>query len=187
MVKDFISERYSPFAFSDQAVPEDELTALFEAARWAPSSFNEQPWRFVYARNDGGQDFQIMVSILNETNQEWARHAPILGISIAKTTFTLNNKPNRFALHDTGLAMGGLLAQATAMGLKVHQMGGYSMELARKRLAIPEGFEPVAMFVIGFPGDPGWLTQELRQKSEEPRIRRPLNQTVFINRFDSQA
>ena len=183
MLKNFISDRFSPFAFSDDPISENDLEILFEAARWAPSSFNEQPWRFVYSRREDPESFQTMVSVLNEANQVWARHAPILGISIAKSKFTLNDKPNRFAFHDTGLAMGGLLAQATSMGIKVHQMGGYSQEKARELLGIPQGYEPVAMFVVGYAGDPGELPESIRKKSERPRERRPLDQTVSKNRF----
>lgn len=183
MIEDFISNRYSPFIFSDRPVSDQELETLFEAARWAPSSFNEQPWRFIYSRREEGRAFQDMVSLLNAANQAWARHAPVLGLSVAKTLFTRNGKPNRFAMHDTGLAMGGLLAQATSMGITIHQMGGYSTDMARELLSIPEGFEPVAMFVIGYPGNPAELPEPLRQKAEGPRTRRPLDQTVFKDAF----
>ena len=182
-LKTFITGRVSPYAFSEEAVPEEDLMTLFGAARMAPSSFNEQPWRFVYATKDSEEEFEKLLSILMEGNRAWAQNAPVVGISIAKLNFTYNGNPNGFAFHDVGLAMGGLLAQATSMGIKVHQMGGYYVEKARDVLELPWGWEPVAMFVIGFPGNPDDLPEELKRKELRERSRKPLDELVSMGKF----
>ena len=183
-LKTFITGRVSPYAFSVEAVPEEDLMTLFGAARMAPSSFNEQPWRFVYATKDSEEEFEKLLSILMEGNRAWAQNAPVVGISIAKLNFTYNGNPNRFAIHDVGLAMGGLLAQATSMGIKVHQMGGYYVEKARDVLELPWGWEPVAMFVIGFPGNPDDLPEELKRKELRERSRKPIDELVSMGKFN---
>ncbi len=187
MIQEFIKNRYSPYAFSDVPVSSEQLKTLFEAARWAPSSFNEQPWRFVYTTKDREEDFNRFVSVLMDINQVWAMHAPVIGLSLAKITFSYNGKPNRFAEHDTGLAMGGLLAQATHLGLKVHQMGGYDVEQARQKFGITKDFMPMAMFVIGHPGDGKGLPEIIRKKESTVRIRNAPETFVFLNSFSPEA
>jgi len=179
----FIMERYSPYAFAPQSIPEEQLRILFEAARWAPSSFNEQPWRFLYTTREHVKEFDLFLSILFETNRSWAKYASVVGLSMAKLNFTYNNRPNKFALYDTGQAMGMLLAQATFMGFKVHQMGGYSVEDALNKLQIPDGFEPAAMFVIGIPGNVETFSPEIRKLELRERSRKPLNHIVARGKF----
>jgi len=176
----FILERFSPLAFSEKPLPEEEIKLLFEAARWAPSAFNEQPWRFIYATKNFPSEFNHLLSFLVEGNRVWAKNAPFLGISLTRVNSQYNGKPNKFAFHDLGLAMGGLLAQATSMGIKVHQMGGFSVENAREGLLIPKEYEPVAMFAVGYYGKPDELPEDLRKRELAERKRKPLGEIVSL-------
>lgn len=177
-INKLITDRFSPVAFDPGAVQEEKVNRLFEAARWAPSSRNEQPWRFIYAhRND--DIFEDMLSTMVEGNRIWAQNAPLLILSIAKTTFSNNGKPNHYALHDTGMAVANLLIQATDMGLYVHQMGGYDKEKARSVLNIPDGYQPVAMIAVGYKGNPEDMPEELRSRDKAVRKRKPRSELVF--------
>ncbi|MGA2631615.1 MAG: nitroreductase family protein [Terriglobia bacterium] len=149
-VHDLIARRWSPREFSSRPVEPEKLASLFEAARWAPSSYNQQPWNFVVARRENPADFERLLGLLAEQNATWARSAPVLAISVAQRNFTHNGQPNRFAFHDVGQAVAYLTLQATALGLSVHQMGGFDVERARELLAIPAGYEPVAAIALGY-------------------------------------
>ena len=149
-VHDLIARRWSPREFSNRPVEPEKLASLFEAARWAPSSYNQQPWSFVVARRENSADYSRMLSLLAEPNAAWARSAPVLAVSVAQRKFTHNGQPNRFAFHDVGQAVAYLTLQATALGLSVHQMGGFDVERARELLAIPAGYEPVAAIALGY-------------------------------------
>jgi len=173
----FLQERWSPVIFSSRPVAEDELKRLFEAARWAPSSSNEQPWSFVVATADKQADFAKLAGCLFPGNA-WAKKAPVLALSVARMALAGSTAPNRYAFHDTGMAMGNLLAQATADGLIVHQMGGFDVECARRELGIPQNHEPVAMMAIGYYGDSS-SDAALREREGKPRGRKPLDQFVF--------
>src|SRR5207244_13476066 len=129
----------------------EKLQSLFEAARWAPSSFNEQPWSFIVATKQNLEKHATLLSCLLEKNQQWARLAPVLMVSVAKLKFEKTGKPNRHAFHDVGLAMGNMIVQATAMGLFIHQMAGFSPERVRQTYGVPEDFEPVAAIAVGYP------------------------------------
>jgi nitroreductase len=186
-IHELIAVRRSPRAFSGQPVEPEILQALFEAARWAPSSFNEQPWRFIYAAKDMPEEYSTLLDILSERNRQWAHSAPVLLLSIAKDTFTRNEKPNRHAFHDVGLAMGNLTLQATASGLYVHQMAGFDREKARETLQIPEGYEAVAMAAIGYPaGDPGDLPEPLKSLENAPRTRKSLEEIVYAGKWENK-
>lgn len=178
-----IEKRWSPRAFSDRPIEAEALLQLFEAARWAASSYNEQPWRFIVATRDDLLHYARLLGCLSEFNQKWADNAPVLMLSIAKTHFDRNDKPNRHAFHDVGLAMGNLITQATSLGIYVHQMAGFDPEKAREMLEIPEGFEPVAMCAIGYPGDPEQLPEKLEKKEHAPQKRIELNKLVYSNRW----
>lgn len=182
-IESLIAERWSPRAFSERAVSREHLASLLEAARWAPSCFNEQPWRFVVAERTDQVAFERLASCLAETNRVWAARAPLLLLSVARTNFTRNDRPNRHAWHDVGLAVGNLLVQATALGLVAHQMAGFDAERARAQLSIPAGFEPVAMIALGHPGDPERLSDELRERELAPRTRKPLAELAFGGTF----
>lgn len=178
-IHDVLQRRWSPRAFDERLVEPDTLVRLFEAARWAPSCFNEQPWRFIVATRDQPESFQRLVNCLVESNAVWAGRAPVLMLSVAAMRFEETGKDNRHAFHDVGLAVENLVIQATAMGLFAHQMAGFHIEKARIDLEIPAGYEPVAMIAVGYPGDPDRLPEKLRQREQAPRERRPVGEFVF--------
>lgn len=181
---DLLRRRWSPRAFSDRGLEPEKLRSLLEAARWAPSSFNEQPWRFVLAPREDSEAFERLLGCLVEGNQKWARRARVLMLSVAKLRFDRTGKENRHAFHDVGLAVENLVIQATSLGLVVHQMAGFHLEKTRSELGIPEGFEPVAMIAIGYQGDPQSLPEGLRERESAPRVRQPLADLVFAGRWD---
>jgi nitroreductase len=174
-----IIERRSIFSFSDKPVELEKLKLLFEAARWAPSSLNLQPWRFIYATREDSENYNRIFDILFDGNKVWAGSAPVLAISIAEVVMEYKEKPNRFAFHDLGMAIGNLLIQATSMGLFVHQMGGYDIEKARRILEIPARFEPAAVIAIGYKGDVEKLPLEPQKRELATRIRKETSEFVF--------
>jgi len=178
-IHDLFARRWSPRAFDERPVETQLLRSLFEAARWAPSSNNEQPWRFIVASKEHQTDWNRLFECLAEGNRRWAFRAPVLVLSVASMYFEDDGKPNRHALHDTGLATENLVLQATASGLVAHQMAGFDLEKARADLLIPSGYEPVAMIAVGYPGDPAVLTERLRERELRPRTRRPIAEWTF--------
>jgi nitroreductase len=176
---ELLQKRWSPVAFAPRAVEPEKLRSLFEAARWAASSFNEQPWVYLVATKDEPENFARLLGCLVEGNRAWAQHAPVLMLSVAKLNFALNGKPNRHALHDVGAASAELTLQATALGLFVHQMAGYDVEKARREFAIPEGYEPAAAMALGYIGDDVGLPEKLRGRNAAARKRKPLSEIVF--------
>ena len=186
-VHDLILERRSTLAFSDRALDAEDLRSLLEAARWASSSYNQQPWHFFVASRDEPAEFERLLGCLAPANALWARRAPVLMLSVAKLTFDANGAPNRHALHDTGQAAANLSLQATALGLSVHQMGGFDAARAREEFSIPEGFEPVAALAVGHPGDPEELPEGLKARELAPRTRRELSEFVFAGRWGETA
>ncbi len=178
-----LRRRWSPRAFADRPVEPEKLCSLLEAARWAPSSYNEQPWGFLIATRDDPAGHQRLLGCLVEGNIAWAQHAPVLMLSVAKLCFDRNGKPNRHAFHDVGLAAENLVIQATALGLVVHQMAGFHRDKAREVFEIPEGYEPVAAVALGYPGEPENLPDTLRDRERAPRGRKPLETFVFAGRW----
>jgi nitroreductase len=179
-----IRERWSPRAFSSAPVPREHLHALLEAARWAPSSMNEQPWRFIVAdRHDDPEGHARIGSALVPFNAAWALRAPVLMIVVAKTAFTQNGAPNRHALYDTGQAVALLSLQATAFSLAVHQMGGFDQDRARLLLGIPDGYEPIAALALGCQGDAAELSPDVRARETAPRQRRPTAEWTYSGRW----
>jgi nitroreductase len=186
-IQDLIRNRWSPRAFSDKAVSAETLKSLFEAARWAPSSNNEQPWVYLVATKEDAENFQKMLSILVEFNVTWAKHAPVLALSVAKLTFSKSDAPNRVAFHDVGAASSQLTLEAVARGLLVHQMAGYDVEKARKVFEIPAGWDPVAAIAIGYPGDPATLPEPYKERETAPRVRKPISEFVMSGRWGNKA
>ena len=152
----------------DKAVEPKLLLSLLEAARWAPSSFNEQPWVFLVATKEQPEEFEKMLGCLVEANQGWAKAAPVLMISVAKLSFTKNGKENRCALHDVGLASAMLTLQAVELGLSTHGMAGIEIEKIRSIYGVPEGYAPMAGWAVGYDGDPDQLEGGLREAEESP-------------------
>jgi nitroreductase len=186
-VHDLIRRRWSPRAFSNRPVEREKLLSVLEAARWAPSSFNGQPWSFLVATRDDSPEFERMLSCLVPQNQAWAKEAAVLMIAVAKTHFEHNGKPNRHAWYDTGQAVAFLTLQATALDLGVHQMAGFSADKARELYAIPETAEPATAVALGYTGDPNSLDDKLRERELAPGNRKPLKEFVFTRRWGEPA
>ncbi|QIR35993.1 nitroreductase family protein [Tolypothrix sp. PCC 7910] len=181
-VHDFIRSRWSPRAFSDRAVEPEKLLSLLEAARWAPSSYNHQPWSFIVATKEDATEYNRLLSTLVEFNQGWAKNAPILILAVAKIR-TDDGKTNRHAFHDVGLALENLILQATSLGLFAHQIGGFNPDIAREKYQIPEDYEPATVVTVGYPGDPQNLPDGLRDRELAPRTRKPLTEFVFTGKW----
>jgi nitroreductase len=182
-IEPLLRRRWSPRAFAARPVEPDKLRSLWEAARWAASTGNEQPWYFLVATRDDAVEHARLLSCLRENNQLWASRAPVLMVSVAKLTFDATGQPNRHAFHDVGLAVANLIVQATALGLFAHQMAGIYADRVRQLYGIPEGFEPVAGIVLGYLGDPALLPDDLRQRELAPRLRKPIEAFVFQGRW----
>jgi nitroreductase len=186
-IHQLIRDRWSPRAFSAKEISPETLRSLFEAARWAPSSFNEQPWAFIVATHTDHENFSKALRPLVEFNVNWAKHAYVLGFAVAELTFARNNTPNRNAHYDTGAAMAYLTTEATSHGLFVHQMAGFDPATAREVFAIPEGWEAIAAFTIGYPGDPASLPQPYRDGETAPRSRKPIREFVMSGKWGHTA
>jgi nitroreductase len=186
-VHDLIQRRWSPRAFADRPVPREELCRILEAARWAPSNSNEQPWSFVLATQENAADYDRLFSCLLPGNQLWVRQAPVLMLSVAKLAFDEDQSPNRHAFHDVGLAVENLVIQALALDLFVHQMAGFEVEKAREVCNLPSGFEPVAMIAVGYLGDPSTLPEKLRARELSTRSRKVLAEFVYTGRWGQPA
>jgi nitroreductase len=182
-IQDILARRWSPYAFQDRPVPDADLRSLFEAARWAASSFNEQPWTYLVATRENPKQFQELLSCLVEFNQVWAKAAPVLALGVVRLNFARNSKVNRAAVHDLGLAAGNLLIEATARGLWVHQMLGILPDKARQTFEIPDGYEAWTGLAIGYRGDPAILPEALQERERAPRQRKPLEQFVFSEKW----
>ena len=180
-IEPLLQQRWSPRAFADRPVEPEILRRLWEAARWSASCANQQPWYFIVATKEDAAEYARMLSCLRENNQQWAARAPVLMVSVAKLSFDANGQPNRYAFHDVGLAVANLIVQATALGVFVHQMAGFYPEKVRELYGVPEDYEPVAGIVLGYPGDPATLPEDLRQRELALRVRRPLDTFVFQN------
>jgi nitroreductase len=173
-----IVKRWSPRAFADKAVRAEDLKTIFEAAHWAASSFNEQPWRFLVGRKGDGTYEKIFESLV-EFNQTWAKSAPVLVLSAGKMTFSHNGSPDYYGLHDTGAATAYLTLQASALGLHAHSMGGFDHKKARELFGIPEDYAIGAVTALGYLGDAEALPDSLKEQELAARTRKPLGQVVF--------
>jgi nitroreductase len=181
-VDELFLDRWSPRAMSGEAVSEEELLTLFEAARWAPSSYNNQPWRILYARRETAQ-WPSFFDLLVEGNRAWAKDAGVLLLFVSKETFDFNGQPYPTHSFDTGAAWENLALQATMLGLVTHGMQGFDYERARTELNIPEGFRVEAMIAVGRPGDPAQLPERLRER-EAPSGRKALPEIACEGAFN---
>ena len=177
-----LMKRWSPKAFSSKMLSKEQIESLFEAARWAPSSFNEQPWAFIIASKQD-DSYDALFDCLNENNKKWAVTAPLIGISLAKKFFDLNGRPNRHYMHDVGLAMAELATQATYMGICIHQMAGFFPGKVLEYFNVPDDYEPVAMFAIGYPGNKDDLPEGVIPKDKDMRTRKEIEEFVFTGNF----
>lgn len=175
-IESIFLKRWSPRAMSGESLSADELMTLFEAARWAPSTFNEQEWRFLYARRDTPH-WQTFFDLLMDANKVWCQRAAVLVVVLSHKVFERNGKPNPVHTFDTGAAFENLALQGAAMGLVVHGMAGFDRDKARTALGVPDGYAVEAMIALGRPGDPAELPQELRER-EKPSGRKPVAEFI---------
>lgn len=187
LILEIIEERWSPYSFSSIPVEEYKLKAMFEAAGYAPSCNNEQPWVFVYTTQQNREVFDTYLGFMNDSNQLWTKNAYAIIISMARTKFSHNGNPNRFAFHDTGMAVSNLLLQAFAMDIYVHQMGGYSVEKVKNHFNLNDDMEPVAMMGVGYLGNGDSLPAELFKRDEKRRTRKSLKEFAFKNTLSDPA
>lgn len=182
-IHDLLRHRWSPRAFSAQPVEPAVLASLFEAARWAPSSNNEQPWAYLVATADRSEDFARTLSVLVEFNAAWAKQAPVLALAVSHLKFQSTGNLNRNAFYDTGAATALLSVEAMSRGLFVHQIAGFDAAKAHQVFEIPADWEVIAAMAIGYPGDPESLPQKLRDRELAPRSRKALSEFVMSGRW----
>jgi nitroreductase len=178
-ISELISRRWSARAFSTKPVEKSKLLSLLEAARWAPSSRNEQPWRYIVFTNDNPEKLKKAHSVLKEIN-DYAKRAPILICAIAKRTYSDNGIPNRLHFHDLGAANENMFIEAFNQGLIMHEMGGFDVQKAREVFNIPEDYEVGIMIAIGYQDTYHVLPQRIKEKAFTPRVRKPLSEIAFI-------
>jgi len=180
-IHELLQQRYSPYAFDPgRPVNEEDLAALFEAARWAMSSYNAQPWRYIVGVRDRSQALWEKVhSVLVEGNQPWAANAPILALGIVEHRFEHNDKLNKAATHDLGAASACLTLEATARGLCVHQMIGIEPDRAREVFSIGGSMEPFTGLAIGYAGEPHHVEEKFAEREQKPRARKPMEDIIL--------
>ena len=180
-IHDLLATRWSPRAFdAERKVSRAQLAALLEAARWAPSCNGDQPTRYlIWDRHRDPEGWQKAFDCLSENNRKWVKNVPLLMLSCAGSVFAHSGKPNRFGPHDTGAASMSMALQAPALGLALHQMGGYDAAKAREAFRIPEADTPMAMIAIGYQASPDVLDEETKQKELRPRSRKPIAELFF--------
>ena len=181
VINSIFVNRWSPRAMSGDEVSDKELMPLFEAARWAPSSYNEQPWRFIYAKK-GTPEWDVFFDLLVPPNQTWAKNAGVLVVIVSKKTFSKNDKPNNVHSFDAGSAWENLALQGAHDGLVVHGMAGFDYDKAREVLGIPEDYQIEAMAAIGKHGELEALSLEL-QNMEKPSGRKPISEIAYRGKF----
>lgn len=175
-VLNYISNRRSALAFEPKPISDSEIELLIDAARWAPSSFNEQPWRFFYASRSNEESFNKLLSTLAPGNSEWAIDSSLLIITTAKKTLTLNGRDNGYALHDVGLATANLLIQAESMGLVTHVMGGFDKDVASTVIGISDDYIPVSTIAVGYSGDISKLSESNQKRAKAERRRKGIDE-----------
>ena len=186
-IQHFLADRWSPYGFADRPVAEADLSSLFEAARWAPSSYNEQPWTYFVALRKNAAEFERLLSCLLPANQAWAKAAPVLVLGVVSRRFAKNHQDNRAAVHDLGLASANLVLEATARGLSVHQMIGILPDRAHDLYQIPEHTEAWTAMAIGYKANAADLPEGLKERDLAPRQRKPISQFVFAGAWGQPA
>jgi len=181
-IESLFIRRWSPRAMSGEPLTEKEIFTLFEAARWAPSTYNEQEWRFLYARRDTPQ-WPLLFDLLKEANQAWCKNAAVLCVVLARKRFIRNDQANPVHLYDAGSAWENLALQATALGIVSHGMAGFDFEKARSTLKVPEAYDVAAMFALGRPGEVSELPPDYRAM-EKPSGRRPIRESICEGVFN---
>jgi nitroreductase len=185
-INDLAKHRWSPRAFLDKPVEPEKLISLFEAARWSPSGGNVQPWRFIIGRSQD-ETWQKIFSTLDEGNQEWNSHVPVLILAIGNKISSWDGNISPVYQYDTGQSVANLSLEAMNQGLHVHQMGGFSGDKARELFEIPETFQPLTVIAAGYVGEPGSLPEKLKQRELQERKRKELHEILFSVKFGEPA
>lgn len=180
-VHHLITDRWSPVAFDEREVEYEKIHLLFEAAKWAPSARNTQPWRFIFVTRKM-PDYKVFLDFMTEYNRTWASTAPLLVMPLAQVISTYKNRPNRLAFYEAGMAVGNLLVQATAMDLMVHQMSGYDVEKAKETLVVPTRYEPMSIMAIGYKGDVSKLPEDVAPWEKRERTRMEISRFLVQGR-----
>ena len=186
-VMNAVAKRWSPRAFTERDVSKQDVGSILEAARWAASCFNEQPWAFIVGTKDDPETYDRIMSTMGEFNQAWAGNAPVLILAAAKATFALDGRDNAHAVYDLGQAVSALALQATELGLAAHQMAGFDPDKAREVFGIPEGWSAVTVTAVGYEGSPDTLPESLQAAETTPRERKPLSEFVFRGTWGTPA
>ncbi len=181
-----LRQRWSPRAFTDRLIAPETLHRMLEAARWAPSAGNGQPWAFIVATRDDAAEFARLLGVLNEKNQEWARDAAVLMLGLAAIRRP-DGKEHRLALYDLGLAVENLVVEGMANDVYAHQMAGFDADAARLAYDIPDSHAVVAAIALGYPADPAALPDDLREREQSPRARKSLAELIFRGQFGATA
>ncbi len=182
-----IAKRFSPRAYSGQPVEHEKLLTVLEAARWSASSYNEQPWRFIVASKETPEAFQKLLSVANEWNQKWATLAPVLVLTITKKGFSHMDAANKHAWHDVGQTVATLALEAAQHDLYIHQMAGIDAAKAKELYNVPDDYDVVSLFTLGYLGDAKDLPEDFRAMEGQPRQRKALSEIVFENEFGKAA
>jgi nitroreductase len=186
-IHDLLASRWSPRSFTGKAVTANDLTAVLEAGRWAASSNNGQPWRFIVATQADTSGHAAALAGFAVRNQRWAKAAPVLIFACARKTFEANGNPNAHSWYDTGAAMAMITLEAEARGLRVHQAAGIERDTIRGTYGVPEEFDIVTGIALGYQGDPDALPEDLPGREREPRARKPLSEIAFAGKFGTPA
>lgn len=168
---------------SEKKIEKSKLDLIFEASRWAASSYNEQPWYYIWADNSDKESYNRILDLLMEYNKGWASTAPLLMITVASERLARNGKKNHYALYDLGMSVANMITQAVSLGLQAHQMGGFDKERAKIDLDIPEGFSPVSAIAIGYPDSVENVADAYYERAKEPKERKAVSEFVFEGLF----
>ncbi|MDF1548121.1 MAG: nitroreductase family protein [Bacteroidales bacterium] len=182
-INELQKKRWSPRSFADTEIPKGKIYSMFEAASWAASSRNEQPWRFIYGLKGEGENYKKIIDTLVSWNQKWAKTAPMLVVGVAKLNSDYHNKPNEYAHYDLGQAVAAMSLQAISDGIYVHQMGGFEKDKVRNSFKMSDNYEPMVAIAVGYLGQPEDLPDDMRELEEKPRTRYELNRLIFNGDF----
>lgn len=183
-----LAARWSPRSYDERPIPAAALAQVLEAARWAASCINDQPWNYLVTRKaEDAAAHAKLLACLSPNNQGWAVRAPVLMLGVARTDFAASGKPNRHAAYDVGQATANLAAQAAALGLQAHQMAGFDAAAARAAFAIPDGYEPMAAITLGYPAPAAALPEALAARETAPRVRKPIAEFTHLGAWGAMG
>lgn len=186
-IHEFIRERWSPRSYKKEKIENNDLLSMFEAARWAPSSINEQPWSFIAATQEEKESFSKMVYCLGGNNPRWAINASALVIILANNNFEKTGAPNRHSFFDAGLATSQFIFEATSRGYHSHIMGGFDIQKTTSEFSIPDSHSVIAFLSVGKIDSPDSLPEDLKARELTDRVRKPLDQILFSEKFGTKS